>query len=222
MRAVTLTLLAVALATASPAAADEPSLYEYERATLGPAHAAEHARERAAARAAERATPAEQRAAERRARAAAVPSAADRRVGRWDPATVSLPTFAINAVMLPTGKVAFWGRPPLIGGQRENRSEFWLWDPVGGGLTRHDAPLMDLDGDGIAETPAPLFCSGQSLLADGQLFVAGGNLGNPASIGGNTPQWRGLNRAYTFDPWSLSGRSSRARATAAGIRRRWS
>ena len=52
--------------------------------------------------------------------------------------------------------------------------------------------------------PAPLFCSGQSLLADGQLFVAGGNLGNPASIGGDTPQWRGLDRAYTFDPWTLT------------------
>ena len=59
----------------------------------------------------------------------------------------------------------------------------------------------------MPETPAPLFCSGQSLLADGQLFVAGGNLGNPASISAaRTPNWRGLDRAYTFDPWSLTWR----------------
>ena len=109
-------------------------------------------------------------------------------------------------MLLPTGKVAFWGRPPLIGGKRENRSQFWLWDPVTGGLSRHDAPRIDLDGDGDAETPAPLFCSGQSLLADGQLFVAGGNLGNPADLGGSTPNWRGLDRAYTFDPWTLTWR----------------
>ena len=75
-----------------------------------------------------------------------------------------------------------------------------------GGLSRRDAPRIDLDGDGVAETPAPLFCSGQSLLADGQLFVAGGNLGNPASLGGSTPNWRGLDRAYTFDPWSETWR----------------
>ena len=109
-------------------------------------------------------------------------------------------------MLLPTGKVAFWGRPPLLGGKRENLSQFWLWDPVTGGLSRHDAPPVDLDGDGVRETPAPLFCSGQSLLADGQLFVAGGNLGNPASLGGSTPNWRGLDRAYTFDPWSVTWR----------------
>ena len=89
--------------------------------------------------------------------------------------------------MLPTGKVAFWGRAPLLGGRRENRSQFWLWDPVTGGLSRHDAPAVDLDGNGVPETPAPLFCSGQSLLADGQLFVAGGNLGNPADAGRQHP-----------------------------------
>ena len=44
-----------------------------------------------------------------------------------------------------------------------------------------------------------LCCAGQSLLADGQLLVTGGNLAYEASGQGN---WQGLNRIYTFDPWS--------------------
>ena len=181
--------LAVLLAAPAVAAAQTP----YEIATLGPRHAAEHAAARAA-------TPADV------TRRAQLSSGAADVGGRWSASTIPLPTFAINAVMLPTGKVAFWGRPPLLGGRRENRSQFWLWDPVTGGLVRRDAPRIDLDGDGIAETPAPLFCSGQSLLADGQLFVAGGNLGNPDELGGSTPEWRGLDRAYTFDPWTETWR----------------
>ena len=176
----------MALLAAAPASAQTP----YEIAALGPRHAAEHAAARAAA-------------AQPVTRAAEVPDAAADVVGRWSSETVALPTYAINSVLLPTGKVAFWGRPPLLGGKRENLSQFWLWDPVTGGLSRHDAPPVDLDGDGDADAPAPLFCSGQSLLADGQLFVAGGNLGNPADLGGSTPNWRGLDRAYTFDPWTL-------------------
>lgn len=188
-----LALLAAAV-LAAPAAAGEQELRAYEIATLGPAHAAEHARARAQARAA----PLLERPV------AVQEDAPADEVGRWSAATIALPTFAINAVLLPTGKVAFWGKPPLIGGRIENRSEFWLWDPVTKGLSRHDAPPIDLDGDGTPETPAPLFCSGQSLLPDGQLFVAGGNLGYPDYLGGDTPGWRGLDRAYTFDPWSLT------------------
>jgi hypothetical protein len=180
-----------ALLVAAPASASAQTPYEI--ATLGPRHAAEHAAARAA-------TPSE---ITRRARVA--DGTADV-VGRWSDATVALPTFAINAVLLPTGKVAFWGRPPLLADKRENLSQFWLWDPVTGSLVRRDAPRIDLDGDGVDETPAPLFCSGQSLLADGQLFVAGGNLGNPAYLGGSTPNWRGLDRAYTFDPWTETWR----------------
>ena len=124
--------------------------------------------------------------------------------------------------MLPTGKVAFWGRPPLIGGKRENRWRVLALGPGRPAGSRATTRRWSTStATAIAETPAPLFCSGQSLLADGQLFVAGGNLGNPAYCGGSTPNWRGLDRAYTFDPWTLSlAASSRARATGAGTRRR--
>jgi hypothetical protein len=213
--ALTGTVLACSPAWAhgTQAGGSERALRAYETATLGAAHAAEHARERREARAAlrrwARLTPRRRRASQARvrradARARASLDAPLDAVGRWEDATVDLPTFAINAVMLPTGKVAFWGRPPLIDGTRENQSQFWLWDPVSKQLSRHDAPKIDLDGDGTPETPAPIFCSGQSLLADGELFIAGGNLGNPRSLGGTTENWRGLDRAYTFDPWTLT------------------
>ena len=133
----------------------------------------------------------------------------------------SLPTYAINAVMLPTGKVAFWGRPPLIGGKRENRSEFWLWDPATGGLTRHDAPPIDLDGDGVPETPGAAVLL-RPVAARRRPAVRGRRQPRQPGLIGAAPRrsWRGLDRAYTFDPWSLTWRSSRARGTGAGIRRR--
>jgi hypothetical protein len=197
-------VLAALLAVAPAHARDEAALEAYETATLGPAHAAEHAAERKAAAAEAALTPAQRRAAERNASALELRDAPADEVGRWSRDTIDLPTFAINAVMLPTGNVAFWGRPPLVGGTRENRGDFYLWDPASGEVTAHEPPQVDLDGDGVGDVPAPLFCSGQSLLADGQLFVAGGNLGNPSYLGGDTPQWRGLDRAYTFDPWTLT------------------
>ena len=40
-----------------------------------------------------------------------------------------------------------------------------------------------------------IWCSGISFLADGRVLAMGGNLGY-------TPDWRGLQRAYVFDPWT--------------------
>jgi Domain of unknown function (DUF1929) len=185
----------------------ERQLFRYEVATLGREHALEHAHERKAARIALRRwnamTPKQQRTLlhrERTARAATASAAPLDRIGQWSDTTIPLPTFAINAVMLPTGKVAFWGRPPLDElGHRANDSQFWLWDPVSGDLVEKDAPEIEIDGK---MEPAPIFCSGQSLLADGELFVAGGNLGNPQSLGGKTPLYQGLNTSFTFDPWT--------------------
>ena len=206
MRRVIYAAVLAALLAVAPAYAqdDEAELEAYETATLGPAHAAEHAAERQAAEAVAELTPAERRKAERSAHALALPDAPADAVGRWSQTTIGLPGFAINAVMLPTGKVAFWGQPPVEGGVRENRGDFYLWDPATDVITAHEPPDVDL-GNGVV-VPAPLFCSGQSLLADGQLFVAGGNLGYPSYYGGSTPEWRGLNRAYTFDPWTLTWR----------------
>jgi hypothetical protein len=185
-------------------AAAEQELVREETIALGPAHAAEHAAQRRALRRAAATAPAPSRA---KLRLAAPEEPADE-VGRWEPRTIDLPTYAINAAVLPTGRIAFWGRPPLNeDGTRDNTSEFWVLDPAEGAsepLIERPAPLIDMDGDGDLDQPAPLFCSGQSLLASGELFVAGGNLGNPSYLGGSTPQWRGLDRAFTFDPWTLA------------------
>jgi hypothetical protein len=65
-------------------------------------------------------------------------------------------------------------------------------------------PKIDIDGDGIKEE-APLFCSGQSLLPSGEVLATGGNLAYPvyASDGSTVSDFKGLDRAFTFDPWAL-------------------
>lgn len=76
-------------------------------------------------------------------------------MGQWD-APIPWPAVAINAVVLPNGKVATYGR----GGHVPV-----LWDPQApSGFTE-----LGLPGD--------IFCSGLSLLRDGRLLVAGGHSG---------------------------------------------
>jgi hypothetical protein len=197
------------LALATPAAAHGPAakrlterqLFKLETRLLGPQHAREHAEERRALRRARRHPV---HAARPVARLKAT-GPADQ-VGRWDPAMISLPTWAINAVTLPTGKVLFWGRSPLIAGKRGHDSPAYLWNPavIGPSAIKEVAPPyidVDLDGDGDLDR-APLFCSGQSLLPSGEILVTGGSLDNPAEIGGSMPGWKGLDRVFTFDPWT--------------------
>ena len=57
---------------------------------------------------------------------------------------------------------------------------------------------IDLDGDGDMDR-APIFCSGQSLLPSGEVLAAGGNLEYPNS---QHFDYAGLDRVFTFDPWS--------------------
>ena len=196
---------------------EERALQRMERAALGPRHAADHARERRALRHA-RAAWRHRRAPERR-RILARASAAARRergraagsadqVGRWQATRIAFPTYAINAVMLPTGRVLFWGRSPLDPGTRErvNDTPTYVWDPAKGatGFTEVRPPAIDIDGDGDLEE-APLFCSGQSLLPSGEVLATGGNLAYPVfhDDGSTESDFKGLNRAFTFDPWAL-------------------
>jgi hypothetical protein len=203
--------------THAPSRLSEHALQRFERALLGPEHAAEHARERRSlrrARSAWRRRPASERrrvraraaAAASRARAAA--DAPADRVGRWDAQRIPFPTYAINSVMLPTGKVLFWGRSPLdpVTRERVNDTPAYVWDPAKGaqGFTAVRPPRIDIDGDGKLEE-APLFCSGQSLLASGEVLATGGTLKYPvyAGDGSTVSDFKGLDRAFTFDPWTL-------------------
>src|SRR5205814_9642090 len=75
-------------------------------------------------------------------------------VGQWA-APITWMDVAINAILMPNGKVVTYGRSSHVP---------VLWDPGTGTFTN------------LAE-PADIFCSGLSLLPDGRLFVAGGHSG---------------------------------------------
>jgi hypothetical protein len=74
-------------------------------------------------------------------------------VGAWA-APINFPVIAINASLMPTGEVLAWAYP--------GASQARLWNPQTGAFT-----AVNMNDD--------IFCSGQAHLADGRLYVAGGN-----------------------------------------------
>lgn len=76
-------------------------------------------------------------------------------VGQWS-AVQTLPTVAVHAHLLPTGKVLIY---PYT-------DDPHLWDPATGTIT--SAALAGFN----------IFCTGHAFLADGRLFVAGGHIAN--------------------------------------------
>jgi hypothetical protein len=183
----------------------ERRLRAIESAVLGPEHAAEHARLRAYERSPYWRT--RLRKAARRARAAASAraklTAAEPldRSGRWTD-EFDIPVFAINSIVLPTGKVlwyAYPNNPDRPGGPRDE-AQAWLWDPSKGegpaAFTHIDPPIDPATGK-----PVNIWCSGNSLLADGEVLVTGGNLKYPAS-NPPSPFYEGLKHVYTFDPFT--------------------
>jgi hypothetical protein len=76
--------------------------------------------------------------------------------GHWEPPT-PWPVIAIHGALLPDGRVLHYSVPyaPLVTQAR-------LWNPTTGAFSN-----VDVDSD--------LFCSGISHLADGSLFISGGN-----------------------------------------------
>lgn len=210
-------LAAAAVTLCAGTAAAHPGSFE----SGGPVAAAEHAaidagvaqlerrRERrwralpAAARRREAAR--RQRQAEQYASATAGNAA---RVGSWTKAPFLIPGYAIHAVLLPTGKVMAWGYPPLDeSGRRPNTGRVWIWDPSLGTDDRAfhllSPPIVDPDGaDGPQPPlPAPIYCSGQSLLANGNILIAGGNLVWPQDSD-EYDRNAGLNRTFTFNPFN--------------------
>jgi len=121
--------------------------------------------------------------------------------GAWG-TPFSIPVMAISAVLLPTGKVLWWAYPenpnPGFGNpDAPNTAQAWLWEPSSGNTKRVDPPLWRDPADGQLK-PANIWCSGQSLLSDGRVVVAGGNLAYPD----NGDDYKGLNKVFTFNPWS--------------------
>ena len=162
---------------------------------LGPAHAAEHALQRSRAREQEGAPAAPTAAAARDDRGRAAIAGPPAQVGRWS-APFSIPVFGIHAVMLPTGKVMWWAYP-YGEDPKQDTAQAWLWDPRTGAFKRVDPPLWLDPADGQLK-PANIWCSGNSLLADGRVLVTGGNL----DYAGGGQSAKGLNKVYTFNPFN--------------------
>jgi hypothetical protein len=174
---------------AAHARLSEAALVRLETRLLGSAHAAEHRRaraweRRAAARWA-RLTPSQRRRARAAARTAAAGDPATE--GRWL-APFEMPVVGVHAALLPTGKVMFFSQK--VNDYRSGLVAAHLWDPA-----RRPGEPGEFES---VPPPANIWCGGQSLMADGQLLVAGGNLDFPR--GGLN--YKGLNTVFTFDPWA--------------------
>ena len=195
----------------------ETPIHATETTLLGPQHAAEHARQRAAqaheARQLKRLSPSEQRqvAAQDRREAEQFAEASEStgppsEVGRWTRGPFEIPHVAINAVMLPTDEVMFWGRS--FPDEPMNRGHAALWNTTKGfgSAAFTEVPPPPIDPDGPAPQgidTAPLFCSGQSLLASGEVLITGGNRVWPDQFSNDGyTNFGGLNRAFTFNPWT--------------------
>jgi galactose oxidase-like protein len=195
----------------------EAQLRAAEAQFLGPEHAAEHARERAAQtdekRHGKRLSPSDRRRIARHDRREAEQFAelsestgAASEVGRWTHAPFQIPHAAINATALPTGEVLFWGSS--FPNEPRNRGNAALWDQSKGhgsaAFTEVPPPSIDPDGPGPQETDtAPLFCSGVSTLASGEVLVTGGTLVWPGQYSDDAyTAFAGLDRAFTFNPWT--------------------
>ena len=142
-------------------------------------------------------------------------------VGYWDPALKPLPEYAINAVMLPTGKILIFGprarrRPTTT----RNRGSPQLFDPLTGATQARPAAADPGEPRRRRQAmAAPIFCAGQTLLSDGRVLLAGGNLSNPAPPGGRSSRAWTTRSSSTRGTRPTRGRSARGWRTGAGTRR---
>jgi hypothetical protein len=203
-----------------PPKSAEPQIQSIEAAILGPEHAAEHAQGRADMRreihrwrtmspARRHRVRLKQRRTNRLLARASVAAGTPDQVGEWTTAPFNLPAYGIHSVVLPTGKVLMWSFPFYPSTDNFNEGRAFLWDPTKGtgadSFKEVDPPVVDLYGDGTHMVPAPIFCSAQSFLPNGDVLVSGGTLAFPNTPTYNpTPNFLGLDQLYTFNPWTES------------------
>ncbi|MBC7608688.1 MAG: DUF1929 domain-containing protein [Polaromonas sp.] len=110
-------------------------------------------------------------------------------MGRWSSPFV-IPVVGVSAVLLNTGKVMFWSYDPVNyhNPKKGNDGVGYIWNPA----TREGYNIVP---------PENIWCAGQTILSDGRVYVAGGNLRYPD---GNAPPgqsaWEGTLTNYTFNP----------------------
>lgn len=193
-------LATVALAQSTPALAGpgggavdcidpgkEDQLKKRETALLGSAHAEEHAESRRHTCRVVKGLETEVVAADPQALAVAAALPANE-AGQWN-APINIPIVGVTAVLLNNGKVLFWSYDPATWGNpaASNQGVSYLWNPT----TR--------TGNFI---PAPenIWCGGQTILSDGRVFLAGGNLRYPDPTAPPGERgWKGDFSAYTFN-----------------------
>ncbi len=178
----------------------EEQLRVVEEQVLGAAHSAEHAEQRST----ERAARFDSDAGSEVVASAMLSGAAVSDVGQWSSVSPlrrsgepskSVP--AINAAVLPTGKVLWFGYRLDDGVRYKTESFAVLFDPVTKQI--EDVPPPN---DPKTGKPVALYCGGMSLLPDGRLLVTGGYLDyHETSTGAAAPNaYSGLNQVWTFDP----------------------
>lgn len=165
----------------------EAALKQRDTALLGAAHANDHAMARAhQCKAAKGA--AIMPAPDYQALAVSREQTSDA-VGAWS-APFGIPVVGITSVLLNNGKVLFWSYEPTQYGipNGTNTGVAYLWDPV----TRSGTPLTP---------PSNIWCAGQTILGDGRVFLAGGNLRYPdPNAAPGTTGFEGALSTYTFNP----------------------
>jgi chitodextrinase len=101
-------------------------------------------------------------------------------VGQWSP-VIDFPLVAINSILLNNGKILMWSGQLCIGGESAT-----VWDPATNTFT--PVPLANPDG-----SDRDIFCSGMTVLPDGDVLQAGGHACND-------PNYLGTAIATEFDP----------------------
>lgn len=120
-----------------------------------------------------------------------------------------IPINPIHAAVGRTGKVLFFagsGNDASQAAYDNSPNGVRLWDPNTGAFT---TPTIPLDSGG---NPIDLFCAGHSFRADGQLFVAGGNL--------QYDPFYGIDECFVFDFTANNG-NGRWTQVASMNRGRW-
>lgn len=169
--------------------AAEATLEIREIALLGPEHAAAH--KNARAHQCRVAKGLEKKAVPDPQVLAAASTLSTTTAGQWS-APFVIPVVGITSVLLYTGKLLFWSYNPADYGNpaASNTGVAYVWDPA----TR--------TGHSVTP-PENIWCGGQTILSDGRVFQAGGNLRypDPNATPGFTG-WEGALSSYTFDPAS--------------------